>query len=123
MSLAFSMRGYSMKKIIALSIICALLSACGSKPEIKQEPIIKTVTIENKRPPLILPNPDVVKLSDVHWNVVTKKNSDTKLEINGGVIYGLNEEDYKKMTKNISSLRSFIEQQKAIISKYKNYLG
>lgn len=109
-----------MKHLFAALCIFSILSSCSNK-NVTPEPVVKIVHIETKRPPLIVPEPDVISLKKVHWNIITKSNSNVKLEENGGVLYGLSEIDYKDMSKSTTLLRILIEEQKAIILKYKKY--
>lgn len=107
-----------MSKLYFLPLII-LLAACSSKPEVVDIPILETKTIEIKRPAPIVPKPDQLTLREVQWEVITAENAAEKLEKNPAY-FGLTEAGYKALSLNVSDLRAYIEQQKAIIKKYRD---
>ena len=107
-----------MSKLCFLPLII-FLAACSSKPEVIDIPILETKTIEVKRPAPIVPEPDQLTLREVKWDVITEDNVEQKLAENPAY-FGLTEAGYKALSLNISDLRAYIEQQKAIIKKYRD---
>ena len=101
-------------------MLLPLLSSCTSFKEIL--PVeIKTVEVERKIPTQNRPRP--VKLSDLHFYVVTEdtfpafKKRFTKE--NGDLLfYAISVRDYETLALNMAELKRFLEQQKQLIIYY-----
>ena len=101
-------------------MLLPLLSSCTSFKEIL--PVeIKTVEIERKIPTPNRPRP--VKLSDMHFYVVTEdtfpafKKRFTKE--NGDLLfYAISVRDYETLALNMAEIKRFIESQKQLIIYY-----
>ena len=85
------------------------------------------ITEDNvKSPTLIVPQAEVLKLKELEWIVITEDNvaevwqrlTEKKVDV---VLFGITDEGYEIMARNMSDIMAHIEQQKAIIASYKNY--
>lgn len=104
--------------ILIVSFI-ALLSACAPKVEeirVPQSVVVKTVEIEKPKP--IIPEPRILQMRDVKWNVITESNVSDKFTTNK-VYYSLDGVSYQNMILNLNDMRSYIEGQKLVIDAYK----
>ena len=110
-----------MKHYLILSAVL-LLSACGSR---EPEPtVISTVPVE--RPELVLPEADPLNLRDVNWVIITQDNYQAVFEEltssgENAVLIGLTDTGYENLSLNLNDLRTYIQQQNAIIIAYRNY--
>ena len=73
-----------------------------------------------------LPQADALTLRKVKWVIITKDNFDeeiSKLESSGNalVFFALTQDGYKNLSLNMSDIRAYVEQQKAIIGTYEGY--
>lgn len=73
-----------------------------------------------------LPQADQLFFAPVEWILVTPDNYEevfAKLGETGRpiVIFGLTDNGYEKLATNLSSLRSFVQQQQIIIAAYESY--
>ena len=78
------------------------------------------------KPELILPDADALRMKEVEWVLLTPENFEEKvaeLSKNGRpvVFFALTDKGYENLSLNFSSIRAFIQQQKAIIVAYENY--
>jgi hypothetical protein len=108
-------------KLKFVAVFTILLSACSTPVEQVE---ISTVPVE--RPRLVLPPPGELNMRDVEWIVVTKDNIDQIMQNFNEtgerfVLFALTVDGYENLSLNTNDLRSFIEQQQAIIVAYKNY--
>jgi len=79
-----------------------------------------------EKPDLVLPDPEVLRMKEVKWVLITPENFEEKvadIEKSGRpvVFFALTDEGYENISMNFSSIRAFIQQQKAIIAAYENY--
>jgi len=120
------LKSYRFKKRISLFILCIVMMSSAScslfKP--KKEIIIKKVEIS--KPALNIDYPEAVKLSDVHFFVVTPENQkaifdEMKKRNYSLVLFGLTDDDYKSMSINFLKIRNYVSEQHEIIKKYKLY--
>lgn len=79
-----------------------------------------------EKPELVLPPPEVLNMKDVKWILLTPENFEEKVaELNTDgrpiVFFALTDKGYENLAMNFSSIRAFIQQQKAIIAAYDNY--
>jgi hypothetical protein len=78
------------------------------------------------KPELVLPPPEVLRMKEVKWVLLTPENFEEKLkdfEKSGRpiVFFALTDEGYENLAVNFSSIRAFIQQQQTIIGAYENY--
>jgi hypothetical protein len=106
------------KQIFIGLLCCFALLGCSSNEKIQTVKDVKVQTIQIQKPAPIVPAPDVLKLKSVYWNVLTKNNIDEKMK-STSVYYALDENNYKNLSENLSSIRSYIEQQNENINIYK----
>jgi hypothetical protein len=79
-----------------------------------------------EKPELVLPAPEVLRMKEVKWVLLTPENFEEKLkdfEKSGRpiVFFALTDEGYENISMNFSSIRAYIQQQQAIIAAYENY--
>lgn len=108
---------------IALVALVGLLflSACSTPPrviEISAKPI--------EKPKLILPPADELRLKEVEWIIITEENAEevfAKLleDKKDPMLIGLSDDGYEILSLNYSDIMSYIQQQNAIITAYRNY--
>lgn len=100
----------------------ASLSACSSPRvlEVSAKPV--------EIPKLTLPKADVLNFAskEVEWHVITLENyqavfDEIKKSGRPMTLFALTDKGYANLGENLSSIRAFIEQQKAIIIAYENY--
>ena len=109
------------KNVLGFGLVLALLSGCSSTPqriEVSAKPV--------EKPELVLPNADSLRMKDVEWILITPENFEEKVaEIQKSgrpvVFFALTDEGYENISMNFSSIRAFIQQQRAIIIAYENY--
>ena len=89
----------------------------------------QTIEISSKpvdKPTLSLPNADELNIRDVEWVIITEENFEEKarvLSASGGQIafFALTDKGYENLSMNLSDVRAYIQQQKAIIAAYRKY--
>lgn len=109
------------KNVLGFGLVLVLLSGCSSTPqriEVSAKPV--------EKPELVLPNADSLRMKDVEWILITPENFEEKVaEIQATgrpvVFFALTDEGYENISMNFSSIRAFIQQQRAIIVAYENY--
>jgi hypothetical protein len=100
---------------------CATFGLFGDpiKPvEIVSKPVEKT--------PLRILDPDPLSLKPITWVIITKDNAEevfAKLEANNEslVLFGLTSDGYQELSMTIAEIRSFINIQRQILLKYREY--
>jgi hypothetical protein len=109
--------------IISLSLLsgCSSLNLFGSKVD---PVVVQTEAIE--RTPLNLPDPPPVKPSSMKWVIITPENADAvweKLKKSNTdlVLFGLTDNGYENLSVTMMEIRNYINQQKTIILKYREY--
>jgi hypothetical protein len=118
------MENPSIVSVLGFLTLLTLLSGCLGKDAVPVPLEIRTKPVE--KPELILPTTDVLRMRDVEWTIITENNYEevfTNLGKDGKIvaIFGLSEKGYSNLGLNLSDLRSYIQQQQAIILAYKNY--
>lgn len=101
---------------------CASFSLFGSSK-------VKPVTVETKaveRTPLNLKDPSPLKPQKIEWVVITPENSEEvwaklKNQKKDLVLFGLTDDGYEDISINMMEIRNFIDKQRTIIIKYKEY--
>lgn len=117
--------------VLRLSILTSVLlltSGCGvfnpfSRPEVKQVEI-QTKAVERTRLNIKLPPP--LQAREMEWIVVTPDNIDEvwqQLKDKEGnlVLFALTDTGYEQLALTIAEIRNFINSQRIIIMKYKEY--
>ena len=107
--------------LILLILTTFLLTSCSTTP--------KSVTYTPKpveRPELILPETKTLNMRNVDFIVMTRENVEeefAKLEKDGKaiVIFGLDAEDYEKLSFNIADILELLDQQQSVIVAYREY--
>ena len=79
-----------------------------------------------EKPELVLPNPEQINMKEVNWILLTPENFEEKvaeLSKNGRpiVFFALTDKGYENLSLNFNDIRSYIQQQKAIVAAYENY--
>jgi hypothetical protein len=118
------MENPSIVSVLGFLTLLTLLSGCLGRDAVPVPLEIRTKPVE--KPELILPTTDVLRMRDVEWTIITENNYEevfTNLGKDGKIvaIFGLSEKGYSNLGLNLSDLRSYIQQQQAIILAYKNY--
>ena len=112
----------SIVNVLGCGMVLALLSACSApmprQIEISAKPI--------EKPELVIPSADRLIMRKVDWVIITPENAEevfAKLEKDGKrvVLFGLTDNGYESIALNLSDLRAYIQQQKAIIAAYEGY--
>jgi hypothetical protein len=107
-----------------LLILSGLLASSGcSLLQTQEKFVVKSEYIQQKIP--IKPRPNAIKLNSIKFRVITEENlqeylkefSDTSV-----VFFALSVQDYETLALNMSEIRRYIEQQKAVIVYYENSL-
>ena len=103
------------------------INSCTSKTD-KIQPIKKIETIAKpvEKTSLNLAHPPTIQLDEVKWIIITKENAQIvfeELDKSGtdAVLFGLTDDNYEILSKNLAHIRAHIIQQKEIITQYKNY--
>lgn len=107
--------------LILLILTTFLLTSCSTTP--------KSVTYTPKpveRPELILPETKTLNMRNVDFIILTRENVEeefAKLEKDGKaiVIFGLDAEDYEKLSFNIADILELLDQQQSVIVAYREY--
>ena len=110
----------SIQNVLALLILTTFLTSCSS---VQKLDIFKA---EVKREPLNLSNPDVPKLEQIKWVIITSQNAEevfAKMKEQGKdpVLFGLSDEDYQLLSKNFAQIRAYMIKQNLTLDKYREY--
>ena len=113
--------------IISLLLITSL-SGCASFKNLfgTTEKPVQIVTKPLERTPLDLPMPDPIKSRNITWVIVTLENVEAifkQLEAKGQtpVLFALTDDGYQELAFNMVDIRNFINSQRNIIIRYKDY--
>lgn len=73
-----------------------------------------------------MPTADQLFLQEVSWTIITSENYEQVFEALKStgrpvVLFGLTDTGYQALALNLSSIRSFIQQQQTIIAAYERY--
>jgi|AntDeeMinimDraft_6_1070357.scaffolds.fasta_scaffold03497_4 hypothetical protein len=107
--------------VLVLVLVATLLSGCSiftKKVDASFTPIAK--------PELVLPDADEVRMREIEWFIITEDNYEevfAELQESGNVVVllGLTSKGYENLSLNLSDIRTFVQQQQAIIKAYKGY--
>ena len=105
---------------MSLTLLCLLLSSCGSWPKLRQIEV-KTVEVDRVIPTQTRPRP--IDLHDITWFVVTEQNFERfkarYTKQNGEFLfYAISVRDYETLALNMAEIKRYIDQQKQIIIYY-----
>jgi hypothetical protein len=110
--------------IISLLLVISL-SGCSVLNWKSVKPVeVQTKAVERTR--LNLSDPSPLKLDPVKWVLITPENADKvwedlkerKVDL---VLFALTDEGYEQLAVTMLEIRHYIEQQKAIIIRYREY--
>jgi hypothetical protein len=87
---------------------------------------IEVVTKAQEKTPLDIAMPEPLRLKPIEWTLVTPGNAEevfSKLESQGEnlVLFTLTDDGYQQLAITIAELRNYINTQRTIILKYKEY--
>jgi len=110
------------QKLLIASALGFGLVACSSVPVQRIE--ISTTPVE--KPKLTLPQADQLFQRPLEWVIITPDNVEEvfeKIQTLGRplVVFGITDKGYENIALNLSDLRAYLQQQKAIIAAYENY--
>ena len=111
-----------MQRLLIASVLGFGLAACSSVPVQRIE--ISTTPVE--KPKLVLPQGDQLFQRSLEWVIITPDNVEEvfdKAKEKGRplVYFGLTDKGYENIALNLSDLRAYLQQQKAIIAAYQTY--
>jgi hypothetical protein len=107
--------------VLVLVLVATLLSGCSwltKEVETSYTPV--------EKPTLTLPDADEVRMRKIEWFIITEDNYEevfAELKESGNVVVllGLTSQGYENLSLNLSDIRTFVQQQQAIIKAYKGY--
>jgi len=110
------------KKLSAILTISLVLAGCGDNVQ-KIEVSAKPIEIDIAK----TADPEAVKLSPIHFKVVTKSNLNAFIAEIGRqqntadpVFIAITTKDYENLSLNLADLHRYIEQQQSVIVYYRN---
>ncbi len=114
----------SIGNVLGFGLVLMLLSSCG----LSNINPIQITSRPAERPPLVLPPVDTLTMRPVEWTIVTQDNIDevfAQLEANGQnlALFALTADGYENLGLNFSDIRQLVQQQRAIIVAYENYVN
>ena len=97
---------------------CSLLSPPVQKIEVSTTPV--------EKPKLVLPKADQLFQRPIEWIIITPENAEEAFKSIQGrgrpiLLFGVTDKGYENLALNLSDLRAYLQQQKAIIAAYENY--
>lgn len=101
-------------------------SGCSLLPSTPKPKVIEISAKPVEKPKLELPKADELFFKKIEWVLITPDNYEevfAKLGESGRpiVLFGLTDEGYGNLAMNLSSLRSYVQQQQIIIAAYEAY--
>lgn len=107
-------------RVLSLTLLCLLLSSCGSWPKLRQIEV-QTVEVDRVIPTQV--RPQQVNLHDITWFVVTDQNFESfkarYTKQNGAFLfYAISVRDYETLSLNMAEIKRYLDQQKQIIIYY-----
>lgn len=111
--------------ILLLSVLllsgCATFSLGGSD--------VKPVEVQTKavdKTPLAIPAPEPLKFKKLTWIILTPENAakilaDMESRGEQPVLFGMTADSYQELSMGVGEIRNFINTQRTIIEKYKEY--
>jgi hypothetical protein len=113
--------------ILITSLLLSInLTGCASFSFGGKVKPIEVVTKAQERTPLDIAMPESLRLKPIEWTLVTPGNAEevfAKLESRGEnlVLFTLSDDGYQQLAITIAELRNYINTQRNIILKYKEY--
>lgn len=109
------------QNVLGFTMILFVVSACSSIPEpieISAKPVDKPI--------LVLPQADTLQSRDIEWIILTENNLEEQIKKLQNskkpiVFFALTEKGYENLSLNLNDLRTFIQQQRAIVAAYERY--
>ena len=98
-----------MKRLLLVSTLLALSALTVGCTSVKP---VEVRTICEQKLPLNMQDPTEINLYDVNFNLV---------EVDGTLYYGLTQDNFNNLSKNIAVLKKYMISQKEIINSYRNY--
>ncbi len=116
----------NVRQSLILIIPLLLLNGCSILSLGKTVDPLEVVTRAEAKPPLNLEFPPTLEPMPVKFYVVTQENvesvweklSKDKVDL---VLFGVSDDGYEKLAVNLLELRNYIDKQRTIIIKYKEY--
>lgn len=110
----------SIRNVLGCLAAVLLISGCATTQPIQ----LSTSPVQ--RPELVLPEADAIVNRPVDWILITPENyeqvfADLKKSGQDVVLFGLTAKGYENLSLNANDLRTYMQQQNAIILAYKNY--
>jgi hypothetical protein len=107
-------------------LLVTSLSGCGTFSFGGKVKPIEIITKAQEKTPLDIPMPDPLRLKPIEWTLVTPGNAEevfTRLESQGEnlVLFTLTDDGYQQLAITVAELRNYINTQRTIILKYKEY--
>lgn len=114
----------SIGNVLGFGLVLMLLSSCG----LSNISPIQITSRPAERPPLVLPPVDTLSMRPVEWTIVTQDNIEevfAQLEASGQnlALFALTADGYENLGLNFSDIRQLVQQQRAIIVAYENYVN
>ena len=108
----------NLRKNVLILLGALVISGCASSIDVQTTPVPRT--------PLNIQNAPPLNLRSVEWIVVTPQNIDSvwqKLRDRNVdlVLFAVTDKGYEKLSLNLLDIRQFIDTQKQIIVKYREY--
>ena len=87
---------------------------------------IEVSTTPVEKPKLVLPKADQLFQRPIEWIIITPENAEEAFKSIQGrgrpiLLFGVTDKGYENLALNLSDLRAYLQQQKAIIAAYENY--
>jgi len=97
---------------------CSLLSPPVQRIEVSTTPV--------EKPKLVLPEADQLFQRPIEWLIITPENVEEvfqRIQTMGRplVLFGITDRGYENIALNLSDLRAYLQQQKAILAAYESY--
>ena len=112
-------------KLLIASALGFGLAGCSlwSSPPVQK---IEISTTPVEKPQLVLPKADQLFQRPIESIIITPENAEEAFKSIQGrgrpiLLFGVTDKGYENLALNLSDLRSYLQQQKAIIAAYENY--
>ena len=113
-------------KLITSLLLVSLLTGCGFSFGLKKPEAIEVKKVAVEKSKLELEDPAPIPMKQFRWIIVTRDNAETVFtqleeQKKDVVLFGLTDDDYETLSVNIFNLRTYIEKQKDVTNKYRDY--
>jgi len=110
----------SIPSVLLWLILITFLTSCSSVKKLEVQ------TVEVKRAPLNLENPEPIVMEELNWYIINSENAEEvfaklKEQNKDPVLFGLSDDDYEILAKNFAHIRAHIIKQQLILDKYRDY--